>query len=84
MNKEENLPAGEDRVPDKEPPQEQPVSQVAKADEAKDEEISSTTPVPEKEQLQTIDSKLQTETMEVHHPHHVTHKKKNNNQPLSR
>ncbi|MEJ7674835.1 MAG: hypothetical protein WKF59_19600 [Chitinophagaceae bacterium] len=77
MNKEENLPAGEDRVPDEEPPQEQPVIEGAKADAAKDEEISPTEPVVETEQLQTINLKPRSENMEVHkHPHHVTHKKK--------
>ncbi len=75
MNKEENLPTGEDRVPDEEPPQEQPVNEVAKADAAKDEEISSAAPVAETEQAAIIN--LQTEKdMEVHHPHHVMHKKK--------
>jgi hypothetical protein len=76
MNKEENLPAGEDRVPDEEPPQEQPVSEVAKAMGERDEDISSAEPVAEVEQLQTINSKLQTEEMEVHHHTHPGHHKK--------
>jgi hypothetical protein len=75
MNKEENLPAGEDRVPDNEPPQEQPVNKVAKADAAKDEEISSIAPIAETEQAAIIN--LQTEKeMEVHHHTHAAHGKK--------
>jgi hypothetical protein len=78
MNKEENLPAGEDRVPDEEPPQEQPVNEVPKADAAKVEEISSTAPVAETGQAAILNLQPETEKeMEVHHHTHPAHGKKN-------
>ena len=75
MNKEENLPAGENRVTDEEPLQEHPVIEVAKDDAARDEEISPTMPFAETEQ--STNSNLQTEKeMEVHHHTHPAHGKK--------
>ncbi|MEP6713378.1 MAG: hypothetical protein ABJA37_13210 [Ferruginibacter sp.] len=71
MNKEENLPAGEDRVPN-----EQPGNEVAKADAAKNEEISSTVPVGQVMQAPLINPQTEKD-MEVHHHPDLHHKKKN-------
>lgn len=76
MNKEDNLPPGEGEVPNEQAPQEQPENEVAKADAAKDEEISSTGPIAKTEQAAIFN--LQTEKdMEVHHHPDLHHKKKN-------
>jgi hypothetical protein len=73
MNKEDNLTAGEDRVRDEEPPQEPEINK-----EPTDEIVSSAEPIPEAEQLQTTNHKLQIEQdMEVHHHSHESHGKKN-------
>ncbi|MEJ7675978.1 MAG: hypothetical protein WKF59_25585 [Chitinophagaceae bacterium] len=75
MNKEENLPPAEGEVPNEQAPQEHPENEVAKADAAKDEEISTTAPVAKTEQSAIIN--LQTEKeMEVHHHTHAAHGKK--------
>jgi len=74
MNKEEKLPAGEDRVPYEVPPQQQPVNEVPSAMAEKDEDISSTEPVAKTEKAAIIN--LQPENMEVHHHGHVHERKK--------
>ncbi len=69
--------AEEEKIPPQKIPQEQPVNEVAKADAAKDEEISSTEPVAETEPAAIINPQPQTEKkMEVHHHTHAAHGKK--------
>ncbi len=75
MNQKEKLPEGEDRVPDKESPQGEQVTEGAKAEAANDQNTSFTEPVAQTEQA-AINNLQSEKNMEVHHPHHITHKKK--------
>ncbi len=67
--------AEEEKIPPQKNPQEVPVSEVTKADAAKDEEISSSAPVAEIEQVAIINLQSEKE-MEVHHHTHPGHHKK--------